>query len=94
MKKVLIMVWTLMAVGAKAQESYYFPAGSSTYTASSSLPNWYLNLEKFWFYRYMLTNDFMLIGTWQRMRHAKGGCFCSQAGCLLIFGRSGTLIDQ
>lgn len=29
--------------------------------AQSSIPDWYKNLEKYWFYRYRLVNDFMLI---------------------------------
>ena len=51
---------------------YYTPTGSSTYSSpsssgcvspSSTLPCWYNNLQKYWYYRYRLVEDFMYIGT-------------------------------
>jgi len=56
MKKAFVICCTLIALQGSAQDMYYVPNGSSTYVASSSgaVPNWYLNLEKFWFYRYRL----------------------------------------
>ncbi|MBC7553033.1 MAG: T9SS type A sorting domain-containing protein [Taibaiella sp.] len=37
-------------------------AASSLNSTYSTPPNWYKNLEKYWFYRYRLINDFLIIG--------------------------------
>ncbi len=42
--------------------SYYIPTGGSTYATSSGIPDWYANLEKYWFYRYRLVEDFTYVG--------------------------------
>jgi len=40
---------------------------TSAYPPSSTIPQWYKNLEKYWYYRYRLVNDFMLIGPGEGM---------------------------
>jgi hypothetical protein len=50
---------------------YYTPTGSTTFSSpsssgcaspSSTLPCWYNNLQKYWYYRYRLVEDFTYIG--------------------------------
>ncbi len=57
-----LLFFLLCSVIIKAQTSYYIPTGGSVYTSSSSFDPWYKNLQKYWYYRYKLVNDFMLIG--------------------------------
>ena len=63
MKKYFFALFVLnytMYASAQTESAYYVPTGSSTYTGysstactamSSSLPCWYKNLEKYWYYR-------------------------------------------
>ena len=57
-----LLVFHFLSSATSQTSSYYTPTGSTTYSASSSIPPWYANLEKYWFYRYRLVEDFMLIG--------------------------------
>ena len=72
MKKYIICLSALsICMGAKAQftDRQYIP-NSTTHTvtvipssSSGPLDDWYKNLQKYWFYRYRLVNDYMVIGT-------------------------------
>jgi len=63
-KSILFVVFTLASILVFAQQdvSYYMPPGNSNYTGSTALPDWYKNLEKYWYYRYRLVEDFTYIG--------------------------------
>jgi len=73
MKKYTLLILTILqSVAILAQTNIGYipitdPAYKIPFTATiagtpGSLPAWYINLQKYWYYRYKLVNDFMLIG--------------------------------
>jgi len=64
MKYIYVLIFLSLTQKCLGQttSTYYTPTDSSTYISSTSIPQWYVNLEKYWFYRYRLVEDFMLIG--------------------------------
>ena len=74
MKKILILILifhSMVSVGQPTgTPSVYMmngglsdPSSLNPYEPSgTALPGWYSDIEKYWFYRYRLINDFMLIG--------------------------------
>ena len=73
MKKYTLLI-LIISISANifAQTTGYIPITDPAYkipytatiatTPGGGIPQWYLNLEKYWYYRYKLVNDFMLIG--------------------------------
>ena len=65
-----LLLFLMVACNVSGQSSapYYVSTVTGTYIAGSSattiagLPDWYQNLQKYWFYRYRLVNDFTFIG--------------------------------
>jgi hypothetical protein len=63
MKKLYLFIFFLLPSLVSGQDiSYYKPTGLGSYVASSTVPQWYVNLEKYWYYRYRLVNDFTCVG--------------------------------
>jgi len=67
--KIYLFLITFLCATAYAQTDRVYltngalTAASDTNTVySGTIPPWYKNLEKYWYYRYRLINDFMLIG--------------------------------
>ena len=64
----MLMLFICFDAKGQGDGAYYRPTGTGVYsfTASSStiagLPDWYQNLQKYWFYRYRLVNDFTYVG--------------------------------
>jgi len=58
----LIFLFIVYFVNAQPETSYYTTGGGSTVAGSTSIPAWYANLEKYWYYRYKLVNDFLIMG--------------------------------
>ena len=64
---------------------YYIPTGGTTYTSSTASDQWYQNLEKYWYYRYKLVNDFLIMGPSEGMstpvyRRDLGDWYGTEAG--------------
>jgi len=56
----IIFILTCELVYAQPETSYYTSSGGTLTGGTPAL--WYTNLEKYWYYRYKLVNDFMYIG--------------------------------
>lgn len=68
MKKYSTLIYIIaISFCAKAQSGTplaYYTTGAApgAYSESTTIPQWYQNLEKYWFYRYRLVEDFMYMG--------------------------------
>jgi hypothetical protein len=68
MKNIFLVLFGLFSVIASGQTTsigYTTDGSLNNTTTSSGFPArsaWYKNLEKYWFYRYRLINDFMVVG--------------------------------
>jgi hypothetical protein len=70
MSNCLLYIYTVMmpkVYGQTAEDLIYVPNPASpsgptvpTIYPPGTIPAWYANLEKYWFYRYRLVNDFMI----------------------------------
>jgi hypothetical protein len=62
------IICSVSASGQGFTDKVYLPnpttgLAATCCTTSSTLPDWYVNLEKYWYYRYMAVNDFIYVGT-------------------------------
>ncbi len=62
MKTYIFILLTILSLSAFGQDTVAYYQSGSGYTADHSMPDWYRNLQKYWFYRYRLVNDFTYIG--------------------------------
>ncbi len=66
MKYLILILFTfcITQVNAQTETTYVTDGGltESTPPTGTTPADWYENLEKYWYYRYKLVNDFMKIG--------------------------------
>jgi hypothetical protein len=67
--KFIILIFVFAKVSGQGfSDRVYLPnsgtgLAATCCTTSTTLPDWYVNLEKYWYYRYMAVNDFIFLGS-------------------------------